>query len=50
MEESVVEVWWGLGDRETMILLVQNKGLELKGGVWRGEVVERGNIWALSPP
>lgn len=47
MMERALEALWG---PEAMILLVQKKGLESKGGVWRREVLERGNIWASLPP
>lgn len=56
MMERALEALWG---PEAMILLVQKKGLESKGGVWRREVLERGNfglpclhgndIWGKSP-
>lgn len=50
VEQSSRERSWGLWSQEAMILLVQEKDFELEGRVWRGEGLERGNIWAFWPP
>ena len=50
VEESALGAWWDLRVRGSRILVVQEMGLELKKWVWRGGVLERGNIWAFSPP
>lgn len=50
MEENSLEAPWVVGGREGVILLVQKKALEVKRGVWRGEALERENIWAFWCP
>lgn len=49
-KESALEAWLGLRSREARTFLVQEDYVELKRGVWRWEVLERGNIWAFLPP
>lgn len=50
VEGSALDALWGLRDSRSTILAVQEEGLELKRGVWRGEGLERGNTWAFLPP
>lgn len=50
VEESALGAWWDLRVRGSRILAAQEIGLDLKKWVWRGGVLERGNIWAFSPP
>lgn len=52
VEESPLAGWCGRWSREVQVrsCLVRAEDHELKTGVWRGEGLERGNIWAFSRP
>lgn len=50
VDESSLEMSRGPWSQEAMILLTQKRDSGLEEGVWRGEGLGRGSIWAFWPP
>ena len=50
VEESVLEAWWNLQSWGSRVLALHANVAGVKRMVWRGEELERGNIWIFLPP